>query len=288
MKTGGRTQSRLSWAFGLLFLSLLPAYGCKGDQEVVCTRVESTVTLDGQMADWEELPSAYFEDQGVVLGLANDNDNLYVMFRFRDQKWARTIRMSGLTLWLDGQGKKSKDFVLKYRGGPSMADLVPQDGNVNDKMRERMMKTDSALSDELTCAVKDRIVEMPISLDGSNGPEVAFGSDHSFFVYEFKIPLKKSEVRYYGIGAEEGAQITIGANWGKVDKSQMGGMKQGGGPPGGGMGGGRGGGMGGGRGGGKGGGRGGDMGGQRPEMPEEQEVWIKTTLAVAATDTEPE
>jgi hypothetical protein len=272
------TENRLKWLIGLVVITLLPAYGCKGDQEVTCSRADGLVAVDGLMSDWEELSATYFEDQGVVLGLANDSDNLYIMFRFRDEKWARTIRMSGITFWLDGQGEKGKDFMLRYRGGPRMSDLMQDDNSMPDRIRERMIKTDTAMSDELTCAVKDRIVEMPIQLDGSNGPAVAFDIDHGFFVYEFKIPLKESQVRYYGIGAEEGARITIGANWGKMDMGQkMGGMKPGGGRGGGPPGGGRPGGMGGSKGGGRGDG---GMDGQRPEMSEKQEIWLKTTIAL--------
>ncbi len=281
MISGRRTENRRKWLIGAMVIALLPAYGCKGDQELACSRTDGLIKVDGLMADWEELPTTFFEDQGVVLGLSNDDDNLYIIFRFRHEKWARTIRTSGLTLWLDSQGKKSKDFQLKYRGGPRMSDLMPHDNSMSEKMKERMVKMDTALTDELSCAVKDRIVEMPIQLDGSNGPSVAFDTDHGFFVYEFKIPLKESVIRYYGIGAEDGARITIGANWGKMEMGDMRGTKSGGGMPGG---------MGGGRGGGKGGGRsgGGTPGGQRPEMPEEQEVWIKTTLAVATTEGETE
>jgi hypothetical protein len=152
-------------------------------------------------------------------------------------------------------------------------------------MPERPIRLDSAQTDEFTCAVKDRIVEMPIELDGSNGPQVACGTDHGFFVYEFKIPLKDSEVRYYGIGAEEGTTITIGANWGKMERRAMQGMRPaGGGMPGGGIGGGP---PGGGRsGGGMNGGPPGGAGGERPDMAEEQEIWIRTTLAAATEKTE--
>lgn len=289
MSSRGQNKYKLRWVIGALVLSFVAVYGCKGDQELTCSRADGLIKIDGQMADWEGLPTAYFEDQGVVLGMANDDDNLYFIFRCRDEKWARTIRTSGLTLWLDGRGKKGKDFQLKYRGGPKMSELMPKGESAPEGMRDRMMQRDTARTDELTCAVKDRIVEMPIPLDGSNGPSVAFGIDHGFYVYEFKIPLKESIVRYYGLGAEAGAKITIGANWGKMDMGQRGEMRpgggMGGGPPGGGMPGGMGGGP---PGGGMGGGPPGGMGGERPEMPQEQEIWLKTRLAAATAEVETE
>lgn len=286
MKSPGQNNRSLTLVAMAVAIALSAAGGCKGEQELTCAYAKGGIKVDGLMADWEELPTSYFEEQGVVVGMSNDDDYLYLMFRFRDQKWARAIRMSGLTLWFDGEGKKGKDYQLNYRGGPDMSELMPQDENTPNQTRERMMMMNNAQADELTCAVKDRIVEMPIEVDGSNGPQAACGTDLGFFVYEFRVPLREGGVRYYGVGAEAGATITIGANWGKMERGNRPGGRppggMGGGPPGGGM-------PGGGRpGGGMGGGPPGGMGGERPEIPEEQEIWFKTTLAVSPGEVETE
>ena len=74
------------------------------------------------MTEWPSGSTVYFEDSGVQLGLRNDSQNLYILFRFGNQAWARAIRMGGLTLWLDNSGKKKKDIGIRYNGGPSFPD----------------------------------------------------------------------------------------------------------------------------------------------------------------------
>ena len=94
-------------------------------------------------------------------------------------------------------------------------------------------------------------------------------------VYEFKIPLLRSELQPYGIGTEIVQAISIGLETGKIDMSQMRSQT---GSQGGGMGG-RGGSRGGKGGMGGMGGKGGGMDSMSPQMPESLELWLKTELA---------
>ena len=99
------------------------------------------------------------------------------------------------------------------------------------------------------------------------------------------IPLKTGGVRDYGLGLKSGQLLSIGLKWGGMpERENRGeGMMRGGGP-GGGMPGGGGPGGGGMSGGGpRGGGSGGGPGGGRPEMPREQEIWIKVISSSGPT-----
>ncbi len=272
---------------GLLLVAVLLLCGCKS-MEVEShwageSALETPITADGSNVDWGDIPTIFFEDQQAVLGIANDSDNLYLLMRFRDQKWARAIKMSGLKIYVDAKGGKSTDLCIQYIGGPDLAALQRDEmgrgrgGMERGEDIEKRMKTGMGDHREFVFADKENLLDVDLPTDGSRGPAVSFDTSMSFFTYEFSIPLAESEVRNYGLGVEPGQTIGIGAIWGDFDKGKMrewmrpsGGM--GGGMPGGG---GRGGGMGGG-----GGGRGGGgMGGQRPDMPEKQEIWFKTVLA---------
>jgi hypothetical protein len=130
-----------------------------------------------------------------------------------------------------------------------------------------------------TCAIKERIEEKEIPVEGTEGPAAAFAIDQGLYTYEFSIPLAKGTVRYYGLGISPEDRLTVKATWGDMSEIRrgMGGhdRPEGGGPPGDGMPGGMGGGMPGGMGGGMppGGGPGGM--GSRPDMPEKQEVTLQ-------------
>lgn len=287
----------------LTALILAPAHGVQAAEKIASHWAgDNPLKVDGDGRDWENYPIKYFRDQEVSIGLANDSANLYVLMRFRDAKWMRTIRMTGLNLYFDNKGGKKKRFTLTYRGGPDPSQLKGLDsmgmgqggrrGEMSDEMKNRMEeRMQERKGQEFVCAIDDLIYDKPIPSDGAEGPRAAATYEDGFFTYEFSVPLKEYVVQFYGIDAKPGSKVGIGLLWG--DMSEMKEQMRGDGPPGGGMGGGPGGGMGGG--GFPGGGMGGGMGGGPPgggmgrpsggagrDMPEKQEIWIKSMLAAGA------
>jgi hypothetical protein len=264
--------------------------GCN-DQEVSCHWSSNPIRIDGKSGDWSGIPVTIFEEQGAVLALANDSENLYVQFRTRDRRWVRTIRRSGLTIYVNNKAKKDKDFFVRFKGGHHLADFQGRQEPVDSNSAEEHLNPWSRSSipfnadttEVFTCYQKDKVIEKPIPLDGSEGPSAGCDTSFGFYTYELSIPLSESTVRYYGIGAAPGQKISIGVEWGGMGdfrRDRPGGMTMGG-PPGGGFPGGGGppgGGM---------GGRPGGMGGRgedRRGSPEKQEVWLKTALAAPSVN----
>ncbi len=270
--------------------------------EVASQKAAQGIKVDGQISDWPENAMTFLEEQQATVGLCNDSANIYVLVCSRKADWARTVKMTGLRVYLDAKGTQKKDFSIKFTGGPTREQIMAAGGEKDTARRREMPpemqgKTNQQRKEpasKFICVQKDVISEKEIPVDGTEGPAVAFGVDKGFFIYEFSVPLKESGVRSYGLGVTPGKKIGLGLLWGEMDKSNMpegmGGGEgpgggQGGGPDGGsggGMppGGGRGGGMGGPGGGGPGGGQGGPPGGGRGgfEMPKKQEVWMKVQL----------
>jgi hypothetical protein len=275
----------------LSFAGLILMGGCKN------TGVQShwsaePVKVDGEMTEWPSGSTVYFEDSGVQLGLRNDSQNLYILFRFSNQAWARAIRRGGLTLWLDNSGKKKKDIGICYNGGPSLSDSEMQkpgmagEGGFLDSLtpeqKERFMQRQKKdMADQLKVIYKKSGQEIFIPTNGSSGPAVSFGSPQGTYTYEFSIPLQKSDLSHYGIGAQPGQAISLGLEWGGMSESNRERMREerGGGMGGGGEGGGGRGGMGGGQHGRGRGGMGGGRGGPGMQPPAKQEIWVKTRLA---------
>ncbi len=270
----------LSTLFCIVFLA-----GC-GKEKVQTYWSDEPVQIDGQMTEWIGKPTNYLEKSGVQLGLRNNSENLYVLFRFSNQEWARLISMGGVTLWLDNSGKEKKDFGIRYKGGPPPFDMQKsgmegQGGfldNLTPEQKERLRLKQESMAEQLMVIYKKSNQEIPIPTGGSSGPAVSFDSLQGVYTYEFKIPLQRSETFDYAINAQPGQKICLGLEWGELNLGDRGNMKKqmgGGGmmPPGGGMGGGpAGGGMGGGP-------PGGGKGGPVMKKPEKQELWIETQLA---------
>jgi len=264
---------RLKALLLLTVLSIVMLTGCKTQKAETYWSAEP-VELDGEMTEWVDKPTHYLEESGVLLGLRNDSENLYILFRFSNQEWARFIRMGGVTLWLDNSGKKKKDFGIRYTGGPSLLEMqksgMTGEGgfwdNLTPEQRERLMQKQEAMADQLTIIYRKRGQEINIPSKGSTGPASCFASPQGIYTYEFRIPLQKSDLSDYAIGAQPGQTISLGLEWGNIkmgDRQRMrekmgrGGMM----PPGGGR---------------PGGGR---PGGRGMQQPKKQEIWVKTQLA---------
>ena len=279
-------KSLYSWTkiplFSTIAISILIS-GCKGPQEVETHWSEKPIQVDGHMTDWAGIPTTFFEESAVQLGLANDSEKLHILFRFSNEMWARLIRMGGLTLWVDRSGEKKKEFGLRYTGGPSLSELQDRgtggEGGFLDRLTEEQkerLRQRETQTDQITVVDKNNNPIEDLPVNGSKGPAVAFADLKGIYTYEFSIPLQKSDLATYGIDAQPGQAIGLGLEWGLSDEDRQRMMKDmGGGPPRGGMGGSPPGGDMGGRG----GDRGGFGGGPRPQMPRKQEVWVKTVLA---------
>jgi hypothetical protein len=266
----------------LMVTFVLP--GCK-TKDIPGQWTAQPIQVDGKSTDWAGLSLTHFEKDGFSIGVANDNDRLYLMMRTHDASIVRTIRMTGLKLWLNTKGDKETGFGVKFRGGPSFG-LVrrppdmqdqqrPEDRERPEMMEPRRPMRDTAMV--FTFVDEAQLIDLDIPVDGKLGPAIAVDTSEGFYSYEFSIPLQESKVRYFGLGAEPAQKLAIDAIWGDVDRSEFGERRNGihagfggeppltgGMPPGGGRGGGPPGGMGGGR---------------RPEI-KKVDVWFKTTLAV--------
>ena len=210
---------------------------------VTTSWVDHEFRIDGNMKEWFEIESNYLSEQEASVSLCNDENFLYILFKTREAKWARAIKMTGLNLYINKNGKNKKDFFIRFKGGPNSAQLRAMAGGMNERgsgesRMSRMpadirKKYEQAMNDNtqtLICSINDYVNKV-VPLDGSEGPAGAFDTSNGFFVYEFKIPLKQGKDRYYGIGIEAGHKIAIGAEWGDLCDSrgsQPGGMGGGG------------------------------------------------------------
>ncbi len=285
----------------IVFLGSFSLVYCKTPE--VQTKWSSTpAKIDGKMDDWANVPMVYFEDPGVQLGLRNDSDNIYILFRFNNEAWAQAIRMGGLTIWFDGSGKKKKETGIRYTGGPSFFDFQKMkpsnEGGFEESMtqeqKQRLAEREKnmVMADQIVAVGKKGVQVRKLAIDGSDGPAVSFDSSKGkgACTYEISLPLQKSDVSRYGIGVQPGQIVSLGLEWGGMtipDRKSRGGNPPGGmgGPPGGGSGGSPPGGMGGGPPGGMGGGRDNGPGsGLDNKASEKQELWLKTKLALPTTE----
>jgi len=270
----------------LLFLLV----GCGGSPELESKRRDREIVIDGQLDDWAGAVS-YMEKENVAIGIFNDDEFLYLCLSSGEPKVRNQIMMRGMTLWLDAQGGKNKNFGIRFPLGmmESMGSefrmLTRGRESVPDQDLQKLEENFATSLAEIEILGPDKEDKRRLARKATTGIEVDAKLASGTLVYEIKIPLAKSDRYPYAIGTADKI-IGVGVETPEVNMEEMRAqMRERGGMGGGrgGMGGGRGGmggsrgGMGGGRGG-MGGGRGGGMPGGR-EMPEPLKAWAKVTLA---------
>ena len=228
------------------------------------------ITVDGDPSDWDGFPTVYLEDSLRVVAASHDDDHLYLMYRFGDERLAERLLQRGVILWINGDGKtKNKDeaFGIRYTGSEVIGEFFKA-SNPDDKtgtepdeadLRKRPRGMDRLAEHRpdpgkltvIRYGVKDVIPEgLPL------GPNAASAIHDGVFCYEFRIPLaeiggkvadqKPSKKRKIAVGIQIGG--TTDAERENIEVAIQDSLGRGGGPPSGdagGMGGGGRGGMGG-------------------------------------------
>jgi hypothetical protein len=213
----------------------------------------SAVIANGSVDDWVDKYASSTMKGGLQLTVANDDDRLYAMARFRanDERWVHATSHGGMTLRVAGPGKRVLSFRLPR--GPERApgerpgwsaDSMP--GKTGDSPTERPRQTwrgtvpvfPAEFVDKLVVTDVDKNV-VPVDPEGSQGPAAGFSSDNGMCTYEFSVPLRDSAVGRYSLGAGVGTGLNLtvtagpGAAQGEITRGEMqrdGGQPQGGGP----------------------------------------------------------
>ncbi len=291
---GKMLKANSIWIFSkvsilLLLIGLSLTVGCSNNTRGMESYwTPESIEVDGQLDDWADKPKTYFKDEEVSVGLLNNAENLYILFSFRNDMWARLIRMNGVTIWFDKKGEKNKDFGIRYKGGPDLAEMregrgVPME-NLPQEQRERFKEMQGQ---ESQMTIIDKGKHTITTPRGSYGVAVSSSISHGVYTYEFSIPTKEREEKYYSINTGPGQTISVGFEWG-LSKGELQGMREemggerergdmGGGPMGGGP-------MGGGMSPPSGERMPGGGGGMKPpsggrQLPEKKEIWVKVLLA---------
>ena len=75
---------------------------------------DSVITVDGKYTDWGNARTYYVEKEKVILNLLNDKDYLYICIVTRNIDIEARLMDSGLCLWFDPSGKKSRNFGVRF------------------------------------------------------------------------------------------------------------------------------------------------------------------------------
>jgi len=72
------------------------------------------LSIDGSHTDWTDVTFTSAKRLSIDYSFKNDGENLYVIFVFRESRYLSTIRGTGMTIWFNNEGKKKRNYGIKF------------------------------------------------------------------------------------------------------------------------------------------------------------------------------
>lgn len=208
-----------------IVLLLLPVIfsiiGC-GDTKIDSKWRTQNIVIDGNESDWGN-SLTYVDDLKSLVGVENDDKNLYLCLVTNDQELETKVLRMGLTVWFDKTASDNKDFGIRFPIGRGGVDRAAMRQAINDnegqrpdpeKMREMLVQNEN----EAEIVGKNNDVSR-IPLTQLKGVELKIGLKNSRLVYEMKIPLSHTGGFDYALNADTGSTISVGLETGTFQKN---------------------------------------------------------------------
>jgi hypothetical protein len=212
-----KTGLRLFAASAALVLGSAVAAGA-GQAAVSSAWTDTAVVIDGLSKDWQGVPLTDWKKDGVSYALRNDGETLYALLVIKDPKFRSTIEATGVTLYFNAKGAKSKDYGIlfrKVRLDPEayIAHLEKQGPVSEEDKAEIHKKAGFYLYHHQVLDHKGKPVEA-VSEALARPAVFKYAPDGPAVVYEFSIPLLRGSDLAAGVGAGPGSPVAVGFEWG--------------------------------------------------------------------------
>lgn len=190
--------------------------------------IESSVNIDGFDDDWIDNTLNFEKKVEVDYAFKNDANNLYVLFIFRDPKYlstARGIRGTGMTLWLNTEGKNKKKYGINFKMKRVTADelisiIEKQQGPLPEAEKRRFKSGSHYDLYQGEVIDKKGNILTASALGGElNAPVFRSKEKQKMMVYEFRMPLRIFEKLSADQVIEPGKILKVGFQWGGMTQA---------------------------------------------------------------------
>jgi len=209
----------------LLFLILTISFlSFSKEKEFKSHWVSSPVKIDGAKNDWAENAFASEKKVKVDYAFKNDAENLYVLFMFKDPKYLSSISATGMTFWFNSEGKKKKNYGIKFMQKRISADelisrLEKEKGPLPEDKKKEIRNNPSYLINDTEIINKKSKSRSQASESSEIKPAVfRVMKQQKSLVFEFAISIKRMKELAPGMGIEPGKKVKVGFEWGGMTK----------------------------------------------------------------------
>ncbi len=204
----------------LLMILTISFSGFSKEKEVKSFWAASSVKIDGFRDDWAEVAFADEKKVKIDYAFKNDAENLYVLYIFKDPKYLSSISVTGITLWFNSEGKKKKNYGIKFTQKQISADALisrteKERGPLPEDKKKEIQSNPFYLIND-TKIINKKSKSRSQSSESSEIKPAAFRvmKQQKLLVFEFAIPLKRMIEQTSGVEIEPGKRVKVGFEWG--------------------------------------------------------------------------
>jgi len=180
--------------------------GCRSVQRLPGQWLALPAAADGRLEDFSRKMTSQLFENGMMVGLGNDERNLYVFFTPDIRRGQRRPGRAVLTLWLDAKGGQAEKLGLVHVSGTA-AMMPPPEGRA---------ETGDDAHQLLKIIDRRQGREAFVAADGSSGLAVRLASDWGDFAYQLRIPFQGAGA-WPGLDVKSEQVIAIGLSW-KIER----------------------------------------------------------------------
>lgn len=148
--------------------------------------------IDGQTAEWAQDVLETSKSEQVSYAFKNDANHLYVLFIFNESKTLSSISATGMTFWINTEGKEKKNYGMRFYprtiSGEQLVQEVEKKGEtIPEEKKQELLKSKSPFRLFACDAInkKGEIIPHP----GKGMATFRTGRVEKNTVYEFVIPI---------------------------------------------------------------------------------------------------
>lgn len=209
------------------FMLVLAMTGYSKEESVESKWAVQPLTIDGLDDDWTGDVLTSEKKLKVDYAVRNDAQNIYVLFVFKDPKFLSTINDSGITLYFNTEGKKKKDhsfhFIKQQVAPDELIAYLERRGELLTEEQRQTIKEKPGYIVYMAERVgkKDKEAAEATQIPDILKPAFRIYRKGKEVIYEFRVPLAKSETSPDGIGADPGRTVKVGFEWGGMTEELL-------------------------------------------------------------------
>ena len=193
--------------------------GCRSLRNIPGQWLAFPDSAAGRPDDFSGKITSHLFDDGMMVGVGNDDRFLYIFFSPDVSHRQRPPSRARLTLWLDANGGKAKKLGLVHVSDQDRGKMAkPETGPAGPDNPAGAAAAAPAPRPSTAAATLLKIVDRKsgkepfISADGSAGPAVRLAADWGDFAYQWRIPFQ-AFAEWPGLRHDPGKAIGIGLLW---------------------------------------------------------------------------